>query len=272
MTRHAQGNGVAAGRDFVGDTPLFLHDQRQRSGPEFVGELSWEIFRQRLRHRDVTNVNDERIPVGAIFCGENFADRLRVECVSPKAVDGFRWEPYESAASENRGSARDGVGLVGREDNRFHDWQDKRLCYDGRAKMKNTAILLVDCPDRKGIVAAISDFLYRYNANILHADQHQDAEMGLFLTRVEWDLGDFKLEISDFRKEFAPIAEKFQMRWRVELSAKRPRMAILVSKLLHCLADLLYRHESGELACEIPLILSNHKEAQRLAEFHRIPF
>jgi len=138
--------------------------------------------------------------------------------------------------------------------------------------MKNAAILLVDCPDRKGIVAAISDFLYRHDANILHADQHQDAEMGLFLTRVEWDLDSFKLAISDFGKEFQPIAERFQMRWRLEESAKRLRMAILVSRYDHCLADLLYRHASGELACEIPLIISNHPDARRLAEFHRVAF
>jgi formyltetrahydrofolate deformylase len=138
--------------------------------------------------------------------------------------------------------------------------------------MKNTAILLVDCPDRKGIVAAISDFLFRLDANILHADQHQDAEMGLFLTRVEWDLSNFKLQISDFAKAFAPIAEKFRMRWRLEEPANRPRMAIMVSQYDHCLADLLYRHVSSELACEIPLVISNHEGARRLAEFHRVPF
>src|SRR5438093_316016 len=88
--------------------------------------------------------------------------------------------------------------------------------------VKNTAILLVDCPDQKGIVAAISDFLYRHNANIVHNDQHQDADLGLFLTRVEWELDDFKLEISDFRKAFAPLAEKYRMNWRLETSAARP--------------------------------------------------
>ena len=108
--------------------------------------------------------------------------------------------------------------------------------------MKHTAILLVDCPDRKGIVAAISDFLFRHNANILHADQHQDADLGLFLTRVEWDLADFKLQPTDFQKEFVSVAEQFQMRWRLELSATRPRIAIFVSMYDHCLADLLYRH------------------------------
>ncbi len=140
------------------------------------------------------------------------------------------------------------------------------------ARVKNTAILLVDCPDQKGIVAAISDFLYRHNANILHNDQHQDADLRLFLTRIEWDLADFQLEISNFEKAFAPVAEKYRMNWRLEVSTQRPKMAILVSRQLHCLADLLYRHDSGELACDIPVILSNHDDARRLAEFYRIPF
>jgi formyltetrahydrofolate deformylase len=138
--------------------------------------------------------------------------------------------------------------------------------------MKNTAILLVDCPDAKGIVAAISDFLYRNNANILHADQHLDAELGLFFTRVEWDLTDFGFAISEFAERFGPVAERFRMNWRLELSAVRPRMAIFVSRYDHCLADLLYRHESGELGCEVALIISNHPQAQRLAGFHGVPF
>src|SRR5882672_4723654 len=138
--------------------------------------------------------------------------------------------------------------------------------------MKTTATLLVDCSDRKGIVAAISDFLYRHNANILHNDQHQDADLGLFLSRVEWDMKDFGLAIADFGLAFKPVAEKFGMRWRFETSAARPRLAIMVSKYLHCLADLLYRHESGELACDIPVVISNHDDARRLAEFHGIAF
>ncbi|MEK6806041.1 MAG: formyltetrahydrofolate deformylase [Pseudomonadota bacterium] len=136
--------------------------------------------------------------------------------------------------------------------------------------MKSTAILLIDCPDRKGIVAAVADFLYAHDANILHADQHQDAD--LFFTRVEWDLAGFKLDRTAFEGKFAAVANKFNMRWRLELSAQKPRIAIFVSKYDHCLADLLYRHHSGELACEIPLILSNHEDARRLAEFHHIAF
>ena len=138
--------------------------------------------------------------------------------------------------------------------------------------MKNSAILLIDCPDRKGLVAAIADFLFAHNANILHTDQHQDAVNKLFFMRVEWDLAEFDLDIAAFRIQFAPIAEKFQMRWRLELAANRPRVAIFVSRYDHCLADLLYRHHSGELDCEIPLIISNHLDARRLAEFHGIGY
>ena len=138
--------------------------------------------------------------------------------------------------------------------------------------MKNTAILLIDCPDRKGIVAAIGEFLYRHNANILHADQHQDAERKLFLMRVEWDLKDFNLDAAEFTRKFGPVAEKFAMRWRLELSALAHRVALFVSKYDHCLVDLLYRHQSGELPCEIPLVVSNHPDTQRWAEFYGVPF
>ncbi len=138
--------------------------------------------------------------------------------------------------------------------------------------MKNSAILLVSCPDQKGLVASIADFLYSHNANILHADQHQDAEMGLFLMRVEWDLAGFDIDVAEFGCHFAPIAERFGMTWRLALSSHRPKMAIFVSKYDHCLVDLLYRHQSGELACDIPLIVSNHEDNRKLAEFYGIPF
>ena len=138
--------------------------------------------------------------------------------------------------------------------------------------MKNTAILLISCPDRKGLVAGIADFLYRHNANILHADQHQDSELGLFLMRVEWDLHDFDLEIGQFEQHFAPIAEKFQMQWHLALSASRPRVAIFVSRYDHCLVDLLYRHQAGELHCDIPLIIGNHDDTRWIADSYGIPF
>lgn len=138
--------------------------------------------------------------------------------------------------------------------------------------MKHSAILLISCPDRKGLVAAISDFLYQHNGNILHADQHQDADQDLFLMRIEWSLEGFDIPLEQFAELFAPIAERFQMDWRLATTEKRTRVAILVSKYDHCLVDLLYRHQSGEINCEIPLIISNHPDTQRLADFYGIPF
>ncbi|MCB5185929.1 formyltetrahydrofolate deformylase [Methylobacillus gramineus] len=138
--------------------------------------------------------------------------------------------------------------------------------------MKNTATLLVTCPDRKGIVASIADFLYRHDANILHADQHQDAENNLFLMRVEWDLEGSVINQDNFAEHFTPIAEQFEMDWQLNASRKRPRMAIMVSQYDHCLVDLLHRHKSGELDCDIPLIISNHRDTESLAAFHNIPF
>jgi formyltetrahydrofolate deformylase len=138
--------------------------------------------------------------------------------------------------------------------------------------MKNSAILLISCPDRKGEVAAIADFVYRHNGNILHADEHGDEESGLFLMRVEFDPKDFDFPLADFGKHFSPVAEAFAMQWRLAQSSSRPRMIVFVSKYDHCLVDLLYRHQSGELACEVPLIISNHPDNQAVADFYKIPY
>jgi len=129
----------------------------------------------------------------------------------------------------------------------------------------------VSCPDQRGIEASIADFIFRANGNILHADDHQDREQNLFLMRVEWDLDGFAVDMREFAAAFQPIADRFHMQWRVALSANRPRVAILVSKYMHCLVDLLYRHETGELACDIPLLIANHSDAQRWADFYKIP-
>ncbi len=143
--------------------------------------------------------------------------------------------------------------------------------------MKPSAILLISCPDAKGEVATIADFVYRHGGNILHADEHADEESGLFLMRVEFDPKDFDIDLNDkdlagFSKHFFPIADKFKMNWRLALSSHRPRMIIFVSKYDHCLVDLLYRHQSGELACDIPLIISNHPDNQPIADFYKIPY
>ena len=145
-----------------------------------------------------------------------------------------------------------------------------RVCYN--RGMKNTATLLVSCPDRKGIVATVADFLYANNANILHADEHQDSEKKLFFLRTEWDLTDFALNKNAFEKQFAPLAQKFQMDWKVIYSDNKPKIAIFVSLEEHCLADLLFRYKSNELNCKITLIVSNHSNAKPLADFYGISF
>jgi formyltetrahydrofolate deformylase len=138
--------------------------------------------------------------------------------------------------------------------------------------VKNTATLLITCPDAKGIVAAVGEFLYRHDANILHADQHQDAERRLFLMRVEWDRAGYAPDHAEFARKFAPVADRFAMRWRLEQSDRPHRLALFVSKYDHCLVDLLYRRHSGELVCDVPLIVSNHPDAETWATFYGVPF
>ena len=135
-----------------------------------------------------------------------------------------------------------------------------------------SAVLLVSCPDRKGLVATVSDYIYKHGGNILHTDEHTDADSSWFLLRIEFDLSTFDVPLADVHKSFGPIAELFHMDWRLADSATRPRMAIMVSRYDHCLVDLLYRHKIGELRCEIPLIISNHPDNQPTADFYGIPF
>ncbi len=139
-------------------------------------------------------------------------------------------------------------------------------------KHTNSATLLITCPDKKGIVAAIANFLMQHNGNILHADQHQDAENGLFLMRIEWSREDFDLKVSEFDSAFSPVAQTFDMQWQLKESQRKTKMAIMVSQYDHCLVDLLHRHHHGELACEIPLIISNHETCKALADYYGIAF
>ena len=136
--------------------------------------------------------------------------------------------------------------------------------------MRNTAVLLIDCPDRKGLVAAVASLLYRYGANITHADQHQDHEASLFFMRVEWALEGF--DLSAFRAEFQTTATELQMQWQLKLMSDVPRMAVFVSQYVHCLVDLLQRQQAGELHCSIPLIVSNHHDGEAIARFYGVEF
>jgi formyltetrahydrofolate deformylase len=155
--------------------------------------------------------------------------------------------------------------------------------------MESSAVLLIDCPDRPGLVAQVATLLYEHGANILHADQHQDHELGLFFMRVEWGVkagtegprdrgnktadpsaGSFDLDA--FQQEFARVAEELQMHWTLTSTARRPRMVLFCSQYLHCMADLLERWHTGELRCDIPFIVSNHRDVEKLAAFYGVPF
>jgi len=138
--------------------------------------------------------------------------------------------------------------------------------------MRTTAVLLISCPDQKGLVATVSDFIFRHGGNILHTDEHTDAESAWFLMRVEFDPIGFDLSLTEFARHFDPIAERLGMQWRLTQPGERKRMVILVSKYDHCLVDLLYRHKIGELNSDIPLIISNHPDNQPIADFYQIPF
>jgi formyltetrahydrofolate deformylase len=144
-----------------------------------------------------------------------------------------------------------------------------------KSKMKDSAVLLIDCPDRKGLVARVSTMLYEHGANILHADQHEDHEHGLFFMRVEFGLNGKegeRFDLERFRANFAPLADELKMRWRLIEADRKPRVALFCSQYMHCMADLLHRWREGELWCEIPLIVSNHRTVERLAGFYEVPF
>jgi formyltetrahydrofolate deformylase len=135
-----------------------------------------------------------------------------------------------------------------------------------------TAVLLLSCPDRKGLVAGVSNFIYRNNGNIIHADQHTDLDQSIFLQRVEWELKGFHLPRGKIAEAFRPLAEKFGMTWDLRFSDSVPRVAIFASKREHCMYDLLLRHRMGEFRACIPLILSNHPDLQPIAESFGIAY
>jgi formyltetrahydrofolate deformylase len=201
--------------------------------------------------------------------------------------------------------------------------------------MKDSAVLLINCPDQKGLVARVSSLLYRHGANILHADQHQDHGLGLFFMRVEWALhgpaGSLAgpdehaqnllagakarsksgssvrheagskvrheaglkehpeaglkarleaapganaeaFDLKAFKAEFTELAAELGMSWQLTSSDRRPRVGLFCSQYLHCMADLLHRWRTGELVCEIPLVISNHRAVENLAAFYGVAF
>lgn len=133
--------------------------------------------------------------------------------------------------------------------------------------------LLISCPDGPGIVAAVSDFLFRRGANIIHSSQHSTAPVGgRFFMRVVFDLPGFATDSAKVEAAFGEIADRFHMEWRIEHAARRKRLAIFVSKQDHCLLELLWQWRAGDLYADIAMVVSNHADAGEAARSLGIPF
>ena len=140
-------------------------------------------------------------------------------------------------------------------------------------KNKSTAILLIHCPDKQGLLAMVTEFINTNNGNILYLDQHVDREEKLFYMRVEWDLATFNIPKEKIADYFSTlIAQKNNMTFELHFSEEKLRMAIFVSKMSHCLFDLLARYTAGEWNVEIPLIISNHPDMADVAKRFDIPY
>jgi len=140
------------------------------------------------------------------------------------------------------------------------------------APAPTTATLLVTCPDRRGIVAALAQMLHGHGANILDSDQHTDPVAGVFFQRIRFDLAELHTDRTALTAAIDEVAGRMNMTYRLCDSAQRKRLAIFVSRTDHCLFDLLLRHRAGDLPCDIPLIVSNHPDLKSVADQFGVDF
>ena len=137
----------------------------------------------------------------------------------------------------------------------------------------NSAILLMHCPDQQGIVAKVTEFLDNNNGNIIYLDQYVDHQEKIFFMRIEWELENFLIPPEKIAEFFGTqIAAKYKMKFYLYFPHQKPRMAIFVSKMSHCLYDILSRVQTGEWNVEVPLIISNHNDLENVARQFSIPF
>ena len=138
---------------------------------------------------------------------------------------------------------------------------------------QNTAVLLMHCPDQPGIIAVITEFINANGGNILYLDQYVDKDNGIFYMRVEWDLDNFGIPTEKIRDYFETLyAIKYNMEFKISFTKRKQRMAIFVSKMSHCLYDILARYIAGEWDVEIPVIISNHPDMEIVAKQFNIPY
>ncbi len=135
-----------------------------------------------------------------------------------------------------------------------------------------SAILLISCPDQKGLISSTTRFIWDRGGNIVNLEQHVDVQEDVFLMRLEWDVKGFNMGWSEFEKQFGGMAERFGMRWELRFSYPKPKLGIFVSKYSHCLFDILSRHQSGELPVDIPMVISNHPDLADVVSKFGIPY
>jgi len=143
----------------------------------------------------------------------------------------------------------------------------------GNDAKKNRARMLISCPDRPGIVAAVSQFLYEHGANIVQSDQYSmDPGGGMFFIRFEFDLKDLERDLPVLQEDFARVADRFDMKWHTFRASRKKRLAIFVSKEDHCLLELLWQWQAGDLDADIAMVISNHPDMRELVESFGIPY
>ena len=135
-----------------------------------------------------------------------------------------------------------------------------------------TAVLLLICPDRVGLISRISHFIFERGGNIVDLDEHVDPERNIFSIRVAWDMNNFSIAPSEVKEAFAPLAKEFKATWDIRFLENKSRVAIFVSKRDHCLNEILWRYQLGEYPIEICCIISNHPDLKSIADHNNIPF
>lgn len=138
--------------------------------------------------------------------------------------------------------------------------------------MPQTYRLIIDCPDQIGIVASVAQFLAEHNGSITEANHHTDLKTGRFFMRHEIHANSLTTSYNDFVQAFEPIANQYNMQWRVTDSTSKPKVALLASLESHCLVDILHRWHTGELVCDIPCIIANHPQMKQFADWYKVPF
>jgi formyltetrahydrofolate deformylase len=136
----------------------------------------------------------------------------------------------------------------------------------------SSAILLISCKDRKGLVSRISNFVFERGGNILNLNEHVDSDEKHFFARIAWDLKSFSIPADEIINAFTPLAKEFNAEWKIKFTGQNMRVALFVSTLDHCLQEILWRQRLNEFDVEFPLIISNHSDLKPLAEYYGVPF